>query len=219
MKELYARVHSVIIKENYVILYLERPVGYTITSLSLYRLSSEGNQVIAPITNGNTINALRFIVPKNKDNFWVTKLKTVNTLKVMQVATSSDIKITKNDIIICQGVGIGHILSYLTDAPENIPQSLFIEMPTISDFIELPFLNEIMKHKLKLYVSDKIPQMQRDLIKKSKLNRQIIFGSLVKKMPVPVTQGRLILMLEHASTLLNLRRINLPHVYIPHTIL
>lgn len=219
MKYVYSRTFSVVIKENFVFLYVERPLGFTITPLSLYKIKFDDMEIISPICNGNPVKALRFIVEKNKSNFWVTKLSSKDVIKISAAPVASYIehKITSQDILICQNKGIGHVLSYLTDERE-LPAEIHIEMPNLADFFDIPLFVQTMKSKVFFYINGKVSQIQKQMLKQSKINRQVIFGSLKKKLPDFTGDRKAILMVEDSATLSSLRRLNIPYVFVPSSL-
>lgn len=186
MKHLYAKVYSVVRRENSIMLYLDRPLGYTVTPLSLYEISHENNSCIVPIANGNTVRAMKFLVKKNKPNYWIHKLTERDTIKInpVPIYTFKDFAPTEQDVFYSVNQGLAPFLSYFTQPEYVVPSKFMMQVKSLDDCYELPLLSKIFQTDLQIYIEGKVPLTQKELIKSDKnLSKIIKFGEALNHLP------------------------------------
>lgn len=172
---MYVKVCSVVRRDDYTMLYLDRPNGYTITPLSLYEIKHNDNNIIVPIANGNNVRALKFIIPKKRDTYWLNKLTERDIIQVgAEPVLSSSFTPTEQDTFLCYGNGVSHFLSYFTNPGFIIPNKLVMETSSINDCFEFPLLHGLMKQNLQINITGKISKAQQDAIRNSKNLSEIV---------------------------------------------
>lgn len=185
MRPLYCRVHSVVQRDNVIMLYLERPVGYLIQPMSLFSLTDpDENTITAPICNGNNIKAMRFIIPKNRKTYWATKLTSRDTMKVSRepILTFNHFDPTPHDVFVCKAMGLGSFTSYFTNGDYIAPAKFIYEVDSINDCFELALLQNVMGNNLNIYIAKKSKDdRQRQIIQSDeRLKRIFKFYPFIK---------------------------------------
>jgi hypothetical protein len=184
MKSLYCKVCSVVRRDNSIMLYLDRPLGYTITPMSLYELYFDEHKTVAPIANGNTVRALKFLIPKNRDNYWVTKLTERDIVKVNSTPVTSFTQFapTSCDVFYSVNQGVANFISYFTEPEYVVPNKFIMEVQSLNDCYELPLFINVMQQNFIIYIHGKVNATQREIIKSDeKLKHLIKFGSGAKE--------------------------------------
>lgn len=215
MKHLYAKVYSVVRRENSIMLYLDRPLGYTITPLSLYEISHENNSCIAPIANGNTVRAMKFLVKKNKPNYWIHKLTERDTIKInpVPIYTFKEFAPTEQDVFYSVNQGLAPFLSYFTQPEYVIPSKFMMQVKSLDDCYELPLLSKIFQTDLQIYIEGKVPLTQKELIKSDKnLSKIIKFGEAINHLP---RDRKVYVSTEYRSILNELQNMQINYTNIP----
>jgi len=217
MEYSYVKVLGVYRRTNFIQLYLDRPLGYPIVPVSLYDIHHNNNSIIAPISNGNNIKCLRFIIPKNKNTYWINKLTERDLVKVSKAPVISNTFTPKtNDILLAFGNGIANFTSYFTNDNECIlPSMLYYENKCINDMFELPLINTVMNNKFKLFITGKVSNDQMSVVKNNdNLNKILKFNSSINYLTVP-PDSKLYVSGATKHTLNVLTKKNIPYTILP----
>lgn len=185
MKPLYTKVYSVVRRDNSIMLYLDRPLGYTISPMSLYEIFFEDHKLIAPIANGNMVKAIKLLIPKNRDTYWVSKLTERNMLRInsIPVATFSHFAPTQSDIFYGVNQGLATFSSYFTNPDYIIPSKQILQVQSLNDCYELPVFSKLMKDNLRIYITGNISSSQKQIIKSDENFKKIIkFGNCMHEL-------------------------------------
>ena len=215
MKHLYAKVFSVVRKDNSIMLYLDRPLGYTITPMSLYELSFQDKTCIAPIANGNTVKAMKFLIKKNKPNYWINKLTERDILKInpVPVYTFKDFTPSEQDVFFSVNQGVAPFISYFTEPEYITPAKFIMQIDSLNDCFELPLLSKIFQNNLQIYVAGKSSASQRQIVKSDKnLSNIIKFDKAINHIP---TDSKVYVSTEYRSILDQLSNLKINYTNIP----
>lgn len=184
MSFLMTKISSIVRRENSIMLYLNRPLGYTISPMSLYEVMYEDKKLAAPVANGNTVKAFKLIIKKNKQNYWVNNLNERCVLKINSVPLTRPVDFNPTEQSVFFGVnhGLATFLSYFTEPEFVIPKRFILQVQSLNDCYDTHILfNLFQEDNIRIYITGKVSKTERGYIESNEKFKKIIkFGSAVK---------------------------------------